>query len=88
MIVAWLFLGLGAAIFHYGPGQDQVEMDRIASVLDGARTNAEAGDYTNAVYGFEEVLVSLPIRKSHSVTSDPVGESQSSNVGGSTAGVS
>ena len=63
LIVAWLFLGLGGAIFHFGPGQHQVEIDRVAAVLKDARANVDAEQYTDAVNGFEEVLASMPPEK-------------------------
>ena len=63
LIVAWLFLGLGGAIFHFGPGQHQVEIDRVATVLNDARANVDAEQYAEAVNGFEEVLGSLPAEK-------------------------
>jgi len=60
LIVGWLFLGLGGAIFHFGPGQHQVEIDRVADVLDSARGSVEDGQYAEAVKMFNEVLTSLP----------------------------
>lgn len=63
LIVAWLFLGLGLAIFHFGPGQHQVEIDRVAAVLNKARSNVDAGQYASAVNGFDEVLTSMPPEK-------------------------
>ncbi len=63
LIVAWLFLGLGLAIFHFGPGQHQVEIDRIAAVLNTARSSVDAGQYADAVNGFDEVLTSMPPEK-------------------------
>lgn len=60
LIVAWLFLGLGLAIFHFGPGQRHVEIDRIAAVLNSARSHVDARRYADAVNGFDEVLTALP----------------------------
>lgn len=60
LIVAWLLLGLGLAIYHFGPGQHQVEVDRVAAVLNTARANVDQGQYADAVNGFDEVLTSMP----------------------------
>ena len=60
LIVAWLFLGLGIAIYHFGPGQQQVEIDHIAEILDTARSNVEAGQFADSVNQFDEVLTSMP----------------------------
>ena len=60
-IIAWLFIGLAAAIFHYGPGQKQLEMDRVDSMLrqartNLARTNVSLENYSNAIQQFDAIL--------------------------------
>ena len=59
-IIAWLFIGLAAAIFHYGPGQKQLEMDRVDLMLDQARTHVSLNDYSKAIEQFDEILTELP----------------------------
>ena len=63
LIIAWLFIGLAAAIFHYGPGQKQLEMDRVDSMLTQARTNVSLEDYSNAIEQFDAILTELPSSK-------------------------
>ena len=67
-IIAWLFVGLAAVIFHYGPGQKQLEMDRVDSMLNEARsnltrTNVSLEDYSKAIQQFDAILTELPASK-------------------------
>ena len=68
LIIAWLFIGLAAAIFHYGPGQKQLEMDRVNLRLNEARnnlarTNVSLEDYSKAIEQFDAILTELPAAK-------------------------
>ena len=68
LIIAWLFIGLAAAIFHYGPGQKQLEMDRVNLRLNEARnnlarTNVSLEDYSKAIQQFDAILTELPVAK-------------------------
>jgi hypothetical protein len=63
LIIAWLFVGLGAVIYHYGPGQEKLEMDRIDSVLELARSNVSLENYKEAIPLFDQVMGELPIEK-------------------------
>lgn len=62
-IVGWLFLGLAGVIYHFGPGQEHLEVDRINSVLDQARTNVSLENFQTALLQFDEVLAELPPEK-------------------------
>lgn len=71
MIVGWLFLGLGGTIFHFGPGQKHLEVDRVDLVLNDARECVANEQWSEAVGLFNEVLSDLPDEKlveSRSVT--------------------
>ena len=71
MIVGWLFLGLGGAIFHFGPGQKHLEVDKVDLVLSDARQCVANEQWSEAVELFDEVLSDLPDEKlaeSRSVT--------------------
>ncbi len=59
-IVGWLFAGLGGAIYHYGPGQDNLEMDRVGALLDEAHQNVRNENWKQAVELFDQVLADLP----------------------------
>ena len=69
-IIAWLFIGLAAAIYHYGPGQKMLEMDQVDSklaqvdsMLAQARTNVSLEDYSTAVDQFDAIMNELPAAK-------------------------
>lgn len=63
LIVAWLFAGLGGVIFHFGPGQEKLEMDRINRIMNDARTAVDQGNWPDAVSKYDEVLGALPAEK-------------------------
>ena len=63
LIVAWLFAGLGGVIYHYGPGQEKLEVDQISGLLRQARQSATAKDFTKAVGLFDEALAEMPSDK-------------------------
>jgi len=63
MIVGWLFVGLGGAIFHYGPGQEHLEVDRVDHLLSQAQASVASEDWGKAVELFDAVLVDLPADK-------------------------
>lgn len=61
IIIAWLFIGLAAAIFHYGPGQDKLEMDRVDLMIREARTNVSLENYSAAIQQFDAIMTELPV---------------------------
>ena len=63
LIVAWLFAGLGGVIYHYGPGQEKLEVDRISGLLRQARHSAEKMEFIKAVDLFDEALGEMPSDK-------------------------
>ena len=60
-IIAWLFIGLAAIIFHYGPGQKQLEMDQVDLMLKQARTNVSLEAYPEAIEQFDAIISELPV---------------------------
>jgi hypothetical protein len=60
LIVGWLFAGLGGAIYHFGPGQNNLEIDRIADLLDEAHQSVRDENWKQAVQQFDQVLADLP----------------------------
>ena len=64
MIVGWLFVGLGGAIFHFGPGQKLMEIDHVDSVLGEARECVADQQWDGAIAKFDQVLAELPSEKS------------------------
>jgi len=63
LIVAWLFAGLGGVIFHFGPGQEQLEIDRINRMIKDARKQVQSESWNDAVDKYDEVLAALPGEK-------------------------
>jgi len=63
LIVAWLFVGLGGMIYHFGPGQEKLEIDRVNRILKDAHANVQKCNYNSAVDMFDEVLAALPSDK-------------------------
>ena len=63
MIVGWLFVGLGGAIFHYGPGQEYLEVDRVDQLLGKAKASVANENWGKAVELFDEVLIDMPSEK-------------------------
>ena len=60
LVVGWLMVPLGVAIWHYGPGQDRVQLDKVAAMLAKADQHAAAADWTEAVFQYDEALRTLP----------------------------
>ncbi|QEG20451.1 hypothetical protein [Mariniblastus fucicola] len=63
LIVGWLFVGLGGAIFHFGPGQKHLEVDQVNLVLNDARDCVANEQWGEAVELFDAVLADLPSEK-------------------------
>jgi tetratricopeptide (TPR) repeat protein len=63
LIVAWLFAGLGGVIFHFGPGQEKLEIDRINQIMKDARSEVEQNEFASAVEKYDAVLAALPSDK-------------------------
>jgi len=63
MIVGWLFVGLGGAIFHFGPGQKHMETDKVDLVLNDARQCVAEEDWSQAVDLFNAALADIPDEK-------------------------
>lgn len=63
LIVSWLFVGLGAVIYHYGPGQQKMELERINAMMQDARASVQSEDWPAAVEQFDAVLAELPADK-------------------------
>ena len=63
LIVAWLFTALGGVIFHYGPGQELLEVDRVNQMISDARVQVGNEDWTKAVETYDKVLAAIPAEK-------------------------
>lgn len=63
LIVVWLFVGLAGVIYHFGPGQEHLEVDRVARTLKLARQNVDDENWSQAVELYDQVLADLPADK-------------------------
>lgn len=60
LFVGWLMVPVVVAAWHYGPGQEKMQLDRVAAVLAEADAHAAAGEYALADEKYEEALRLLP----------------------------
>lgn len=64
LIVGWLFVGLGGAIFHFGePGERQRENDQLGVILADAQQSAQAKNWAEAVEQFGQAVGQIPPEK-------------------------
>ena len=63
LIVSWLFVGLAGVIYHYGPGQEKMELERIDTMMQDARASVQSENWAEAVEQFDAVLAELPAEK-------------------------
>jgi hypothetical protein len=68
ILVAWLMIPVGLGIWHYGPGQEHLQLDEVGGILAQADHLAAAGEWTDAAAQYDEALRRLP--------ADRVAESQ------------
>jgi hypothetical protein len=59
-LTGWLLVPVIAAAWHYGPGQERMQLDRIASLLAQADQAANAQQWEQADELYEEALRVLP----------------------------
>ncbi|MBI2823739.1 MAG: hypothetical protein HYX69_03495 [Planctomycetia bacterium] len=60
VLAAWLMVPVAVGAYHYGPGQQRLELDQTQDLLAAARQSADAGDYGTAVKLYSEALAALP----------------------------
>jgi hypothetical protein len=60
LLTLWLLVPLGAVAYHYGPGQDRLQLDKTEDLLAAARQEVAAGNHGDAVDLFTQALSTLP----------------------------
>jgi hypothetical protein len=60
LLVLWLLAPVGAAAYHYGPGQDHLAQDDAARALHRADRAVAAGDWALAIGSYDDALKVLP----------------------------
>jgi hypothetical protein len=59
-ILAWLFVPVLVGAYHFGPGQQHLQLDDAAKYLAQANHAAQAEDWSAAVNSYEATLALLP----------------------------
>jgi hypothetical protein len=60
LLTGWLLLPVIGAAWHYGPGQERMQLDRVASVLAEADKAAAGEQWAKANDLYEEALRMMP----------------------------
>jgi hypothetical protein len=60
ILVAWLLVPMGFGIWHYGPGQERMQLDAVAMVLAQADLAASEGQWAEAAELYDQALKDLP----------------------------
>jgi hypothetical protein len=61
LLTGWLLLPVVGAAWHYGPGQERMQLDRVASILAEADQAAAAEQWAQADESYAEALRLLPL---------------------------
>jgi len=59
-IFIWLLIPLGAAAYHFGPGQESLKFDQAYQHIDLAEKHLSNKEFTEAVVDFDKAISSLP----------------------------
>jgi tetratricopeptide (TPR) repeat protein len=62
LLIVWLLVPVAAGAYHYGPGQERLELDEAAALIDKAETHARAGEQAEAAEVYGKALDLLPTR--------------------------
>ncbi len=60
VIAVWLLVPVLASAYHYGPGQQQMQLDDVQVLLGQARAFVTQGQHAQAVDSFTDVLARMP----------------------------
>jgi hypothetical protein len=60
ILVGWLLVPVGFAIWHHGPGQERMQLDAVAKVLAEADRCVSEEEWADAIAYYDEALKSLP----------------------------
>jgi hypothetical protein len=63
MLVGWLLIPVLVGAWHYGPGQERMRLDDVASLLKEADGVAAGKNYADAEKKYQEALGKLPAGK-------------------------
>jgi hypothetical protein len=63
ILVGWLLVPVGFGIWHYGPGQERMQLDAVAKTLAEADRCVGAEEWADAIALYEDALQRLPAGK-------------------------
>jgi hypothetical protein len=63
MILGWLMVPVLIVAYHYGPGQERMQLDRVAAALSEADQHAANKEWAEAVAKYDDALHLLPSAK-------------------------
>ena len=63
LLVGWLLIPVAVGLWHYGPGQEKMQLDVVAEILARADECVAAQDWAEAVNHYDEALRLLPADK-------------------------
>ena len=60
LVLSWCLLPFVFVAWHYGPGQEMLQVDQAALLLSQAKAASAREDYASAVLHFEDAINALP----------------------------
>ena len=60
LLFGWSLLPVAGLAWHFGPGQDRLLLDEVATLVAAAEDAAEAEDWADAGKNYDEALKKLP----------------------------
>jgi hypothetical protein len=60
VLAVWVLVPVLASAYHYGPGQQQLQLDDVQTLLSQARSQIDQGQPAKAIDALTEVLAKLP----------------------------
>jgi hypothetical protein len=60
LLFAWMAVPIAGVAFHYGPGQELIKLDDVASVVAEAEAGVADKDWLVAIERYDEALKQLP----------------------------
>jgi hypothetical protein len=63
LLAVWILVPVLASAYHYGPGQQRMQLDEVQGLLSAARQHVKDGEHAKAEELFTEVLAKLPAER-------------------------
>jgi len=63
LLIAWLMVPIGVGAYHWGPGQQKMELDDVGGLLTQAKYLGDKGEWAKAVDTYNAALTQLPAER-------------------------